>query len=82
VSQGEVDCGFTFFVQERKPRYTCNYVADQHFQIVSDDGVPAARHARRASRSRRLASHSRSRGREPPGTITLFVDGKPAGRES
>ena len=44
LSQGGVDGGFTLFVQDGKLRYTYNYVADQHFHIVSDSDVPSGKH--------------------------------------
>ena len=45
VSQGGVDGGFSFFVQDGRLHYTYNYVAQQFFRVVSDTDVPTGRHA-------------------------------------
>ncbi len=78
VSQGGVDGGFTFYVQDGRLRYSYNYVADQFFDVVSDSDVPAGRHAL----SFEFAPTGEPRPREgigAPGTITLFVDGRSIG---
>jgi arylsulfatase A-like enzyme len=78
VSQGGVDGGFVFFVQSGKLRFSYNYVADQHFHVVSEGDVPAGRHAL----SFEFAPTGEAKPLEgigTPGTITLLVDGQPAG---
>ncbi len=53
-------------------------MADQRFQIVSDSKVPAGRHAL----SFEFAPTGKAeplKGKGTPGTLALFVDGKPAG---
>ena len=45
VSQGGVDGGFTLFVQGGRLCYSYNYVAQQRFRVISDEPVPAGRHA-------------------------------------
>jgi arylsulfatase len=78
VSQGGVDGGFTFFVRGGKLRYTYNYVADQVFRIVSDGDVPAGRHILSFEFEPTNAPEP-LKGKGAPGTIRLFVDGKPIG---
>nr|WP_203454650.1 sulfatase-like hydrolase/transferase [Jiangella aurantiaca] len=78
VSQGGVDGGFTFFVQDGRLHYVYNYVADQEFHVVSDRPVPAGRHAL----SFEFAPTGEPRpleGKGAPGVATPFVDGEPIG---
>lgn len=78
VSQGGVDGGFSFYVRDRKLHYAYNYVADQRFEVVSDDGLPAGRHA--LSFEFRPTGEARPReGIGTPGDIELLVDGRPVG---
>jgi arylsulfatase A-like enzyme len=79
VSQGGVDGGFSFFVQDGRLCYVYNYVAEQHFRIVSSQEVPAGRHAL----SLEFAPTGKPeplKGKGAPGALTLFVDGKPVGK--
>jgi Sulfatase len=78
VSQGGVDGGFTFFVKDGKLTYGYNYVADQRFTIVSDEDVPAGRHAL-SFEFEPTAEPEPLKGKGSPGKLTLFVDGKPIG---
>jgi arylsulfatase A-like enzyme len=78
VSQGGVDGGFTFFVKDGKLTYGYNYVADQRFAIVSDEDVPAGRHAL-SFEFEPTAEPEPLKGKGSPGKLTLFVDGKPIG---
>jgi arylsulfatase len=77
VSQGGVDGGFTFFVQDGKLRYTYNYVADQRFEIVGDK-VPTGRHAL-SFEFEPTGEAKPLEGKGAPGKAKLFIDGKPAG---
>jgi arylsulfatase len=77
VSQGGVDGGFSFFVQDGKLRYTYNYVADQRFQVVGDK-VPSGRHAL-SFEFEPTAEPKPLEGKGAPGKAKLFIDGKPAG---
>lgn len=78
VSQGGVDGGFTFFVQDGRMRYTYNYVADQRFHVVSDTDVPAGRHAL-SFEFEPTGDASPLEGKGAPGKAKLFIDGRPAG---
>jgi arylsulfatase A-like enzyme len=78
VSQGGVDGGFTFFLQGGKLCYAYNYVADQHFQIVSDSDVPSGRHAL-SFEFEPTDEPEPLKGKGAPGKATLFVDGQPIG---
>jgi arylsulfatase len=77
VSQGGVDGGFTFFVQDGKLRYTYNYVADQRFEVVGDK-VPSGRHAL-SFEFEPTGEAKPLEGKGAPGKAKLFIDGKPAG---
>jgi arylsulfatase A-like enzyme len=77
VSQGGVDGGFTFFVQDGKLRYTYNYVADQRFEVVGDK-VPSGRHAL-SFEFEPTGEPQPLEGKGAPGKAKLFIDGKPAG---
>jgi arylsulfatase len=77
VSQGGVDGGFTFFVQDGKLRYTYNYVADQLFEVVGDK-VPSGRHAL-SFEFEPTGEAKPLEGKGAPGKAKLFIDGKPAG---
>jgi arylsulfatase len=78
VSQGGVDGGFSFFVQEGKLRYAYNYVADQYFDIESESDVPSGRHVL-SFEFAPTGKPEPMKGRGAPGTVTLFVDGKAVG---
>ena len=78
LSQGGVDGGFSLFVQEGKLRYTYNYVADQHFHILSDTEVPTGKHIL-SFEFAPTGPAEPLKGKGTPGTITLFVDGQPVG---
>jgi arylsulfatase len=77
VSQGGVDGGFTFFVQDGKLRYTYNYVADQRFEVVGDK-VPSGRHAL-SFEFEPTGDAKPLEGKGAPGKAKLLIDGKPAG---
>jgi arylsulfatase A-like enzyme len=81
VSQGGVDGGFSFFVQDRRLRYTYNYVAQQLFRVVSDEDVPTGRHAL-SFEFQPTGPAEPLKGKGTPGTAQLFIDGQPAGHGS
>jgi arylsulfatase len=78
VSQGGVDGGFSLFVQDRRLRYTYNYVAQQFFKIVSDREVPSGRHAL-SFEFEPTGPAEPLQGRGTPGNARLFIDGQPVG---
>jgi arylsulfatase len=78
VSQGGVDGGFTFFVKDRKLRYTYNYVAERRFEVVSETDVPTGRHAL-SFEFEPTGKAEPLKGKGTPGIAKLFVDGKPVG---
>jgi arylsulfatase len=78
VSQGGVDGGFSFFVQDSRLRYTYNYVADQVFHVVSDSDVPAGHHVL-SFEFKPTGDPEPLKGKGAPGTIMLFVDGQQVG---
>jgi arylsulfatase A-like enzyme len=78
VSQGGVDGGFTFFVQDGKLCYGYNYVAEQRFSIVSEEDVPTGRHAL-SFEFEPTGEPEPMKGKGAPGKLKLFVDGAPIG---
>jgi arylsulfatase A-like enzyme len=78
VSQGGVDGGFTFFVKDGKLQYTYNYVAEQRFEVASDEDVPTGRHAL-SFEFEPTGEAEPLKGKGTPGKAKLFVDGKPVG---
>ncbi len=78
VSQGGVDGGYTFYVQDRKLRYGYNYVADQYFHITSDTDVPTGRHML-SFEFEPTAEPQPLKGLGSPATVRLFVDGQEVG---
>ena len=78
VSQGGVDGGFTLFVQGGRLCYSYNYVAQQRFRVISDEPVPAGRHAL-SFEFQPTGPAAPLEGKGTPGTATLFVDGVKVG---
>jgi arylsulfatase len=78
VSQGGIDGGFTFFLQGGKLHYSYNYVADKHFQLVSDTSVPAGDHIL-SFEFQPTGDPEPMKGVGSPGTGRFFIDGQPAG---
>ncbi|MGH3039031.1 MAG: arylsulfatase [Gaiellaceae bacterium] len=78
VSQGGVDGGFSFFVQDGKLTYAYNYVADQRFTIASEEDVPAGRHAL-SFEFEPTGEPEPLKGKGAPGKLKLFVDGSQVG---
>ncbi|MFV2063041.1 MAG: arylsulfatase, partial [Chloroflexota bacterium] len=78
VPQGGVDGGFSFYVQGGKLRYAYNYVADQHFEIVSDSDVPSGRHIL-SFEFQPTAEPEPLKGKGSPGSLLLFADGEQIG---
>src|SRR5215212_8656665 len=79
VSQGGVDGGFSFFVQGGRLRYTYNYVAQQHFHIVSDVQVPTGDHIL-SFEFEPTGNPEPLKGKGAPGIAKLFIDGEPVGQ--
>ena len=79
VSQGGVDGGFTFFVQDGRLRYTYNYVAQQQFHVVSDTKVPTGDHIL-SFEFEPTGEPEPLKGKGTPGIAKLFIDGEPAGQ--
>ncbi len=78
VCQGGVDGGYTFYLQGGRLHYGYNYVADQHFDIVSDGEVPAGSHIL-SFEFQPTGEAEPLKGKGTPARITLFVDGKAVG---
>jgi arylsulfatase len=78
VSQGGIDGGFTFYVQDGKLRYTYNYAAVDHFTVESDSTMPTGEHIL----SMEFAPTGEAdpmHGKGVPAKLSLFVDGELVG---
>jgi len=78
VSQGGVDGGFSFYVQDGRLRYTYNYVAVEEFTVEADTAVPAGSHVL-SLEFQPTAEPVPLEGKGSPGNLLLFVDGRQVG---
>jgi arylsulfatase len=78
VSQGGVDGGFSFFVQDGRLRYTYNYCAVDHYHVVSAAEVPPGKHIL-SLEFEPTGEAEPMKGKGVPAKLTLFVDGEPVG---
>jgi arylsulfatase len=77
-SMGGNDGGFAFYVQDGKLTYGYNYVADQRFKVQADSKIPEGDHVF-SFEFKPTGKPDVGKGKGAPGTIKLFVDGKPVG---
>src|SRR5262249_45351115 len=77
-SMGGVDGGFSFYVQGGKLTYGYNYVADQHFKVQSEGGIPEGDHIF-SFEFQPTGKADIPKGKGVPANIKLFVDGKRVG---
>jgi arylsulfatase A-like enzyme len=78
LSLGGVDAGFSFYVQNGKLTYGYNYVAAQHFRVVSDRAITQGDHVL-SFEFTPTGPPNIPEGKGAPATIKLFIDGEPAG---
>jgi arylsulfatase len=78
-AMGGNDGGFSFFVKDGKLRYTYNYVAQEHYDIVSESAVPAGKHFL-SFEFQPTGKPDPAQGKGAPGTVRLLVDGKEIGK--
>jgi arylsulfatase len=77
-SMGGNDGGFAFYVQDGKLTYGYNYVADQRFKVQADSKITEGDHVF-SFEFKPTGKPDVGKGKGAPGTIKLFVDGKPVG---
>ena len=78
VSQGGVDGGFSFFVQDGKLKYTYNYAAVDWFRIESDTAIPTGKHIL-SLEFQPTNEPEPAKGKGVSARLTLFVDGEQVG---
>lgn len=79
LSAGDVQGGYSFYVQQGKLRYVYNYVGSRYFQVQSNTAVPEGRHTLRFEFEVTGKPDIRN-GKGAPGRGQLYVDGKLVGQ--
>lgn len=78
-SAGDVQGGFSFYVQDGKLRYVYNYVGSQFFLIESVEAVPEGRHLLRFE-FEVTGKPDIAHGKGAPGIGQLYIDGRLVGQ--
>jgi len=79
LANGDVQGGFTFYVQDGKLHYVYNYVGSQFYHVESNVSVPEGRHKLRFE-FQLTGKPDIKNGKGAPGRVQLFIDGKLAGQ--
>ncbi len=79
ISQGGIDGGYSFFVQDGKLRYTYNYVARNFYRVESNISVPEGRHQLRFE-FEKTGEPEILKGIGAAGRGQLYIDGKLVGQ--
>ncbi len=79
LSVGDVEGGFTFYVQDGKLRYLYNYVNSNFYQVESNVAVPSGRHQLRFE-FEVTGKPDIPNGKGAPGRGQLYIDGKLVGQ--
>jgi arylsulfatase len=79
LSAGDVQGGYSFYVQGGKLRYVYNYVGSLFFHAESDAMVPEGRHKLRFE-FEKTGELDVAKGKGAPGKAQLYVDGKLVGQ--
>lgn len=79
MSAGDVQGGFTFYIQDGRLRYSYSYVARTYYHVVSTVDVPQGRH-RLAFIFEVTGQADIRHGKGAPGIGKLFIDGEPVGQ--
>ena len=77
-AMGGNDGGFSFFIQDKKLRYSYNYVAAELFKVVSDVDIPEGRHIFRFE-FEVTGKPDIPKGKGAPGNAQLYIDDKLVG---
>ncbi len=79
LSAGDVQGGYSLYVQDGRLRYVYNYVGSKYFHVESKTSVPEGRH-KLGFRFEVTGKPDVRAGKGAPGRGTLFIDGEPAGQ--
>ena len=79
LSQGGIDGGYAFYVQDGKLQYIYNYVARDFYHLASNEPVPAGRHELRFE-FEVTGEPDILKGKGVPGLGQLYIDGKLVGQ--
>jgi arylsulfatase len=79
ISAGDVQGGYSFYVQNGKLHYVYNYVGSQFFHVESSVRVPEGRHKLRFE-FEVTGKPDIKNGKGAPGRVRLYIDGKPVGQ--
>jgi arylsulfatase A-like enzyme len=79
VSAGDVEGGFSFYIQNGKLHYVYNYVSSHYSHIESDTQVPSGRHKLRL-KFEPTGKPDVANGKGAPGRAHLYVDDKEVGQ--
>jgi arylsulfatase len=73
IAQGGAFAGWSFYLHQGKPKYCHNLAGLMHFYVEADQAVPAGTH------QVRMEFAYDGGGLAKGGTVSLFIDGTPAG---
>ena len=79
ASAGDVQGGFSFYVQDGKLQFVYNYVGSDYFHIVSNATVPEGRHSLRFE-FEVTGEPDIAKGKGAPGLGQLYIDGTLVGQ--
>jgi arylsulfatase A-like enzyme len=79
LSAGDVQGGFSFYVQDGKLQYVYNYVGSNFYHVVSNVPVPEGRHKLRFE-FEVTGEPEIGKGKGAPGRAQLYIDGKLVGQ--
>lgn len=79
LAAGDVQGGFTFFVQDGKLKYTYNYVGSEFFRIESETEIAPGAHALRYE-FEVTGEPDLANGKGAPGIGQLYIDGELVGQ--
>ncbi|HSE20926.1 MAG TPA: hypothetical protein VLB68_04690, partial [Pyrinomonadaceae bacterium] len=78
LSAGDVQGGFSFYIQEGKLQYVYNYVGSNFYHVASEVDVPEGRHKLRLE-FELTGQPDIAKGMGSPGNAQLYIDGKLVG---
>jgi arylsulfatase A-like enzyme len=79
MSNGDVQGGFAFYVQDGKLQYVYSYVGSEFSHVESNISVPEGRH-KLSFEFQVTGKPDIAHGKGAPGVVQLFIDGKSAGQ--
>jgi arylsulfatase len=79
LCNGGTFAGYSFFInKDRKLQYSHNYCAIEEYKVISEEEVPAGKLTLRME-FKKTGPPDFEAGKGSPGTVRLFINGKPAG---